>query len=81
MFEIKWTEKSLHELDKLEQNISRRIIKKVDELMNNPYSMEIKKLKGLNAFRLRIGDYRVIFEIERDLITILKVGHRRNIYD
>ena len=81
MFEIKWTEKSLHELDKLEQNISRRIIKKVDELMNNPYSMEIKKLRGLNAFRLRIGDYRVIFEIERDLITILKVGHRRNIYD
>ena len=81
MFKIKWTEKSLHELDKLEQNISRRIIKKVDELMNNPYSMEIKKLRGLNAFRLRIGDYRVIFEIERDLITILKVGHRRNIYD
>ena len=80
MFKIDWIERSVEELDKLEQSISRRIIKKVGELIENPYSRDIKRLKGVDAFRLRVGDYRVIFEIEDDTIRILKVGHRKNIY-
>ncbi len=79
MFRIEWTKKSLDELDKLEQTITRRIIKKVDELINKP--LDIKKLKGEKAYRLRVGDYRVIFDIRGDAIFILKVGHRRSIYD
>ena len=80
MFEIGWKEKALQQLDKLEKNISSRIIKKVDELKENPFSKDIKRLKGYDAFRLRVGDFRVIFEIENNKIIILKVGHRRNIY-
>jgi len=81
MFKIGWTERSLSELGKLEYNLSRRIIKKVGELADDPYSKDIKKLKGIAAFRLRVGDYRVIFEIYGGAIKILKVGHRKNIYD
>ena len=81
MFKISWGEKAYNELEKLEPIIARRIVKKVKQLENDPYSMNIKKLKGQEGFRLRIGDYRVIFYIEKNDIFILKVGHRKNIYD
>ena len=81
MYNIEWKEHALQDIEKLESSIARRILKKVDELSENPFSKDIKKLKGSDDFRLRVGDYRVIFFIEKDLIQILKVGHRKNIYD
>lgn len=83
MFKIDWTEKSLKQLNNLNQNISSRIIKKVNELMENPFSKDIKRLKGENAFRLRVGDYRIILDIDvkNKMIYILRLGHRKNIYE
>ena len=81
MYTIEWKENALQNLEKLENLIARRIIKKVGELSENPFSKDIKRLKGRKDFRLRIGDYRVIFSIEQNTIQILKVGHRKNIYD
>lgn len=81
MFKTNWTERALEELNKLEPFIASRIVKKINELSENPYSKDIKKLKGIEGFRLRIGDYRVIFDIESEIIVILKIGHRKNIYD
>jgi len=80
-FKIVWDEKAYDSLNKLEPLITRRIFKKVEELSENPFSKDIKRLKGSNDFRLRIGDYRVIFAIEQNTLQILKVGHRKNIYD
>ena len=80
IFKISWTERALQGLNKFEKEISYRIIKKVDTLLTNPFSKDIKRLKGMDIFRLRVGDYRVLFEIEGNSITILKIGHRRNIY-
>jgi mRNA interferase RelE/StbE len=81
MYNIEWKENALRELEKLESSLTRRILKKVDELSENPFSKDIKKLKGSDDFRLRVGDYRIIFFIEKDLIQILKIGHRKNIYE
>ena len=81
MYNIKWKEHALQNIEKLEYSIARRIIKKVDELSENPFSRDIKRLKGSNDFRLRGGDYRVIFSVESGVIQILKVGHRKNIYN
>ena len=80
IYNLEWKEHALHNLEKLENSISRRIIKKVEELADNPFSKDIKKLKARNEFRLRVGDYRVFFSIEQNTIQILKVGHRKNIY-
>ena len=80
IYEIEWKENAIKDLKKLEISISNRIYKKVNELIENLYSKDIKKIKGMNAFRLRVGDYRIIFEIEKDIICVLKVGHRKNIY-
>ena len=81
MFEIKWEEKAQKELYKLESQISSRIYKKINELKQGFQSKDIKRIQGENKFRLRVGDYRVLFSLENDLITIWKIGHRKNIYD
>ena len=81
MFKIDWDEKAIEQLSKLDSSISSRIAKKVNELKEDPFSKDIKRLKGEAAFRLRVGDYRIIFEIQGDKLIILKVGHRKNIYD
>ncbi|MEK6935351.1 MAG: type II toxin-antitoxin system RelE/ParE family toxin [Nanoarchaeota archaeon] len=81
VYQVSYEKEALKELGALESSISKRIIKKIDEMSENPSSCDIKKLKGNDYFRLRIGDYRVIFIFENMLIKILKVGHRKNIYD
>ncbi len=81
MFNIQWTERALKDAEKLETNIILRISQKVDELKEDPFSKDVKRLKGETSFRLRVGDYRVIFDIERTTIFILKVGHRNHIYE
>ena len=78
---ILYEKEALSELDKLESSISRRIIKKIDEMSENPSSCDIKKLKASSDYRLRVGDYRIIFELINNLIIILKVGHRQQIYE
>lgn len=80
MFEIKWEERALQELHKLENQISFRIYKKVEELKEGFQSRDIKKIKGEDKFRLRVGDYRVLFSLENNKIIIWKVGHRKKIY-
>ena len=79
-YQIFYEKEALKELDKLEPSISRRIIKKIDEMSENPSSCDIKKLKASNNYRLRVGDYRIIFIFDKDLIKILKIGHRQQIY-
>ena len=80
MYSIEWKESALSDVKKIETSITRRIIKKVEELSDEPFSKDIKRLKGSKDFRLRVGDYRIIFSIENNIITVLKVGHRKNIY-
>ena len=80
MYDIEWKENALQNLEKLESSIARRIFRKIDELSENPFSKDIRRLKGSKDFRLRVGDYRVIFSIEKNTIQILKIGHRKNIY-
>jgi len=79
-YTIKWDKPVRIYLKKIDSHISRRIIKKTRQLEKDPFSNDVKSLKGQKGFRLRVGDYRVIFRIEKDEIHVVKVGHRRNIY-
>lgn len=80
IYKIKFEKRAFQELDKLDQIISRRILRNIKELKESFHTKDVKRLKGQNIYRLRIGNYRVLFYIENDLISILKVGHRKNIY-
>lgn len=83
MFALEWKEGAINQLQGLDSFLSKRIFKKVETLKIDPFTKNIKRLKGEKAFRLRVGDYRVIFDVDlkKKLITILRLGHRKNIYD
>ena len=70
------------ELNRLPDEISNRILTRLAGLESKPRPADVKKLKGRDAWRIRTGDYRVIYEIhDRVLqVIIITVGHRRDIY-
>ncbi len=81
-FQIIWSESAADQLRKLDRIVSKRIFKKVSQLSENPYQFDVIKMTGSPYFRLRVGDFRVIFDIQNDIlrILVLKVGHRKKIY-
>ena len=70
------------ELDRLPDDTVRRILTRLAELEVQPRPADVKKLKGRNAWRIRVGDYRVIYEIHvwELQILLVTVGHRREVY-
>ena len=70
------------QLAKLNKIIQLRLETKIDALTGNPRPHGYKKLQGFeNRYRIRVGDYRVIYEIHDNvlLVLIVKIGHRRDI--
>jgi mRNA interferase RelE/StbE len=81
VYKVVWSHNSLRQLSKLEKQTADRITKKVDSIVENPFSY-IERLVGMDLYKLRIGDYRVIMGVDRGKLVILvvEVGHRKNIY-
>lgn len=79
-YKISYEKRALIELRKLDLFLAKRIIRKIRELESDPFSKDIKRLQGQSSFRLRVGDYRVLFELLEKEIKIFKVGHRKKIY-
>jgi len=80
-YQIFFTDKALKQLKKLEKNDQQRIIKSLERIRIRPESY-ITKLIDDPGYRLRVGEYRVILDIEKEklIILVLMVGHRKNIY-
>ena len=82
MPKIEWAKDALDDLQKIDKPVVKRILKKIswfsqhfDDITPEPLSGEL-----VGTFKLRIGDWRVIYTIENDVITIQAVGHRREVY-
>ena len=70
-------------LKKIPKADRKRIAEKIDSLAESPPNPEITKMKGNNPFhKVRVGDYRIVCEIQEDvlLILIVKIGHRKDLY-
>ncbi|MGH6984513.1 MAG: type II toxin-antitoxin system RelE family toxin [Stellaceae bacterium] len=70
------------ELDALEHRIRDRIVVALDQLALDPYATRnVKALKG-GGYRLRVGDYRVLYELKNDILVILvvRIANRREVY-
>ena len=70
------------EIQKLNPADQNTIIQAIKKLAEEPRPIGCKKLKGRTAWRVRAGDYRIIYEIQDNLliVTIITVGHRRDVY-
>ena len=81
-YKIFFSDKALKQLKKLEKDDQERIIKSLERIRIRPEA-HVTKLIDDPGYRLRVGDYRVILDIKKEklMILILKVGHRKNIYD
>jgi mRNA interferase RelE/StbE len=84
MYKLKFNDKSLKEFEKLDNSVQKKIVEKLNLLKNGiEGNNNIKKLQGNNSlYRLRVSDYRIIFDKQENvlIITIVKVGHRREVY-
>ncbi|MEI2737866.1 MAG: type II toxin-antitoxin system RelE/ParE family toxin [Chitinophagaceae bacterium] len=71
------------QLDKISAPHFNRIIKAIHDLAASPRPPGYKKLTGRPGYRIRIGDYRVIYKIEDKVLTVfvIDIGHRKNIYE
>jgi mRNA interferase RelE/StbE len=71
------------QLDKLSDNIAEPIIEAIAGLEENPRPAGYKKLKGREGYRIRTGNYRIIYDIFDDvlLVDVIDLGHRKDIYE
>jgi len=74
-------DKAIKDLSKLDKTEAKKILNKISELAKYPHIPNIKKLTNFEPpYRLRVGNYRVLFDIEDTTLTIYKVRHRKDIY-
>lgn len=81
-YHLEITHTAEKELHKYSPKIQDRIIEKIFKLGDNPRPFGFKKLFGSSNYRLRTGDYRIIYSIDnaRRTVKILDIGHRKDIY-
>ena len=81
-YQIHLSQSVVKKLSKLPANIEDRLITSIQSLSQDPRPHGYKKLKGQDGYRIRVGDYRIIYQIKDNFLTILvlDIGHRRDIY-
>ncbi len=82
-YEIHIIRSAEKEFDRLGGTVQKRIIKKISSLEENPRPKGAHKLSGREEYRIRVGVYRILYIIndENHVITIVAIGHRREIYN
>jgi len=82
MYNLIFEKRALNYLNKLEKQIKERIWNKLQDCKQNPFRF-LEHLEDIEGFKLRAGDYRVILDvdIQNKTIKVLKISHRKNIYD
>ena len=82
-YRIEWKASALHELKRVDRQFVPRIVAAVGSLSDNPFPTGVRKIQGTErAYRIRVGDYRVLYEVYRSCIRILiiRVKHRKDAY-
>jgi mRNA interferase RelE/StbE len=79
-YDIRFKPKAVKDIEGLPSRIQGRVLARIEEMSDN-LKGDIKRLTNLTPeYRLRIGDYRVLFEVEKETIIIYRVRHRREAY-
>ncbi len=82
-YKIEWKQSAVKELKKLPKEMIAKILVAVQKLSSNPLPLKTTKLVGTQqSFRIRVGDYRIVYNIffKTLIIEIVRVKHRRNVY-
>ena len=82
-YRVEVSRPAARQIEALDKTTQARIISRLEALEGDPRPSAAKKLKGeRGTWRVRVGDYRIVYAIEdnRLLILVVKVGHRREVY-
>ena len=81
MYEIIFSDKFEREFEKLSPDFQKRLVNVLERVRFRPFSY-FKKLVGKDSYKLRVGQYRILADIDgrKLIILLLKLGHRKNIY-
>ncbi|NOX88896.1 MAG: type II toxin-antitoxin system RelE/ParE family toxin [Calditrichaeota bacterium] len=83
-YRIRWKKSAVKELKKIHKNKIRQLIETVERLSSNPLPTGVKKLSSSEiTYRIRVGKYRIIYDIyeEELVIVIVRIRHRKDAYD
>jgi mRNA interferase RelE/StbE len=81
-YSLEYSAEAVMQLEKLDKSVVKRVLKKIESTTNTPHNF-FKQLTGRPEYKLRVGDYRIIADIDEPAkkIQIRTIGHRKNIYD
>ena len=82
MHKIELRRRAQRALDRLPENDFNAVLGTLQDLTNTPRPKGVEKIKSAGLWRVRQGDYRIVYSIDDDqkIVTILRIGHRREIY-
>ncbi len=82
MYRIEVTRSAQKELLKISAPYNQKIVNAIEALSEDPRPDDVKKLKGQEAFRIRVADYRIIYTIEDTIkiVEVIRIRHRRDVY-
>ena len=82
MYEVIFSDTALKQFKKLNRDLQQRITNSLERMIIRPESY-VKRLVGESYYNFRVGDYRLILDIQRDkmIIFIIIIGHRKDIYE
>ena len=80
-YQMVFTKNAVKDIEKLDFLAKKRLKKKLELLRQDPLKVSKKLIDSkLGQYRYRIGDHRVIFDLDKNSIVVLKIGHRKEIY-
>jgi mRNA interferase RelE/StbE len=79
--EVVLTRRARKDLDTLDPPVRARILEKLGDLQGDPLRAATRLTDArLGTYRVRVGDWRIIFDLDDDTVVVLRIGHRRQIY-
>lgn len=81
MYSLNYSESAKKQFKKLPRDIQQRLLSALERIRIRP-EIFVERLIGIPYYKFRVGDYRIILDIEQNklLILIIKIGHRKNVY-
>ena len=84
MYKVSYSTKSLKFLKRSDPKLRKLLMERINLLAQDPFNnaLDVKKLKGREGYRLRINNYRVLYTVENQIVTvhIVDIAHRREVY-
>ncbi|HBR14973.1 MAG TPA: type II toxin-antitoxin system mRNA interferase toxin, RelE/StbE family [Candidatus Omnitrophica bacterium] len=81
-YKVEIKKSAVKEIKALPSQVIRKILAQIASLSDNPRPSQSLKMSGEEKYRMRCGDYRILYTIEDNVLTVyvVKVGHRREVY-